>query len=147
MAAITAMTMNDAATTPVLHTFSVRRVGDGGGSSQSAPLSFAEWEDRAIGIVVGYNRITMQLKYPSKTSRNNRLTLRIATPILENVSNSTVSGIAPAPTIAYTPLCEVMFLLPERSTLQSRKDLLAFAQAMMTRIELVKAVQDLEMPW
>jgi len=59
-------------------------------------------------------------------TRNIKLDIAIETPKLENVTNSTISGIAPAPTISYRPMAKVEVTFPDRCSLQDRKDLQAF---------------------
>lgn len=117
MAAIANIVLADALGTPVNHTFEPAR----------STADFAQWEDRSSTYYVGYNKITMQLKRPSgsqKTgNRNLRAMVKIETPKLENVTNSTISGIAPAPTVAYRLTKESVYVLPERCALQDRKDL------------------------
>lgn len=117
MAAIANIVLADALGTPVNHTFEPAR----------STADFAQWEDRSSTYYVGYNKISMQLRRPSGTSKtgNRNLTamVKVETPKLENVSNSTISGIAPAPTVAYRCVMERKYTLPERCALQDRKDL------------------------
>jgi hypothetical protein len=56
-----------------------------------------------------------------------KVTVRIRTPILEVTSPSTSTGIQPAPTVAYTPIAEMSFWLPERCTAQDRANLQTLA--------------------
>lgn len=111
--------INDATSpTPVAHSFAP--VAQGG-----TDCSFA---DRSGGISVGYPTISVSTTLPSKASRLYKSRIKVALPILENVTNSTVSGIAPAPTLSYTMTADMTFFMPERSSLQNRKDILAYAK-------------------
>jgi len=143
MAQIAALTVNDGAATPVAHTFAVQKAGN-----QPTPnTTLSAWEDRTSGFVVGYNRISILGRYPDKNNRSTKVSIKISAPILETVSNNTVSGIAPAPTVAYTPMAMIEFICPERSSLQSRKDLLAFVRNTLTQAFVTSAVQDGDFPY
>lgn len=138
MAAIAVLTINDGATTPVAHTFS---------PSPDINSSLPVWVDRSGGIAMGYPKISLSVRQPTKASRTFKVTLKIATPVMETVSASTASGIPPAPVVSYIPLCNVEFVLPERSTLQQRKDLLAYVKNTLANAVITSAVQDFEPVW
>jgi hypothetical protein len=142
MSARANIVINDGQATPVSHTFNPNS-GDG----NVAGVSIIEYEDRSGGISVGFPRISVQTRRSSKSSRNQKVTFKVATPVLETVSNSTVSGIAPAPTVAYANLFVGEFILPERSSLDSRKDLLAFVKNLFANAVVTSAITDLESPW
>lgn len=112
-------------------------------------LSVAEYENRAAntGIPVGFHRIQMSMSRPSKDRKTYRLVLKVSTPVLEVVSNSTVSGIAPAPTVSYTPMCQIEFVIPDRSSPTVRADLRAFAANLLGHASVVSAVNDLDFPF
>lgn len=143
MAAVGNLTINDGQATPVAHTFNPRRVGDGNTTNSM----MAEYEDRVGGIVVGFPRISIMMRYPDKNLRSTKVSIKVTRPVLETVSNSTVSGIAPAPTLSYNPLFTAEFILPERSQLADRKDILAYARNFLANAVVTSAVHDLEMPW
>jgi hypothetical protein len=126
MAAIANIVLADALGTPVNHTFEPAK----------ASADYALWEDRSAAYYIGYNRISMMLKRPTagKTvgNRNIRAKLVVETPKLENTTNSTISGIAPAPTVSYRLSYTVEAVLPERCSLQDRKDIRKYVQTLMT---------------
>jgi hypothetical protein len=76
-----------------------------------------------------------------------RATIALHEPILENVTNSTVSGIAPAPTIAYANRCFVEFVLAERSSLQNRKDLRKMVATLLGEAQVTAIVENLITPY
>lgn len=117
MAAIADISLNDAAATPVAHTFSPQPDING---------ALARWVDRSGGIALGYPMLSMLFRMPNRQSRNYKVTQRVVLPILEATSPSTSSGIQPAPTLAYALVANTDYVLPERSSLQERKDFLAF---------------------
>jgi hypothetical protein len=133
MSAIAALTLADGQASPVNHTFSPVKVDAAG---------VAKWVDRVGGIALGYPTITMSVREPSKGSRNFKVTRKIVIPVLEVTSPSTATGIQPAPTLAYNLIQNTEWVLPERSTLAQRKDLIAFAKNFDANAVLTAAVQD-----
>lgn len=141
MSAIANIVLLDAQATPVSHTFLPKRVGDGNGTD-----STAEWEDRVSGVYDGFWRIKTDLSYPTKQRDTVRARVRLMLPVMEVVTNSS-SGIAPAPTIAYTPMVDCTFIVPKRSTLQVRKDLRKLFAALLADPALVAMVEQIEAPY
>lgn len=135
MTAIAALTLNDGQATPVAHSFNPVNID---------AVGVAKWADRSGGIALGYPAVTMSLRNPTKGSRNYRLTMKVVTPVLEVTSPSTATGIQPAPTKAYDLLATMEFVLPERSTLAQRKDILAYVKNMLANAVVTSAVQDFE---
>lgn len=136
MTAIAAITLNNGEATPVAKTFNpVNIIND-----------VAQWADRSGGIALGYPVVTMSVRPPvsGAKSRNNRVTVKIATPVLEVTSPSTATGIQPAPTKAYDLVFEGSFILPERCSLAERKNILAFAKNALSHSVVQSAVHDLE---
>jgi hypothetical protein len=134
MPAIAAVTINDGAATPVAHVFSpVNIVGD-----------VAKLSDRSGGIALGYPAITQSMRSPGNGLRTYKVTQRVLYPILEVTSPSTATGIQPAPTLAYNLMCNVEWVLPERSTLQQRKDLKAFVKNYLAHSNTTVAIEDFD---
>lgn len=135
MSAIASMTLADGQATPVNHTF--------------APVSIdvanvAKWSDRSGGIALGFSTVSFSLRSPSKASRNFRLTAKVVTPVLEVTSPSTATGIQPAPTLAYNLIANVDIVLPERSTVAQRKDLIAYLKNYLATTVIQNAVENFE---
>jgi len=142
MAARAVISLLDGQATPVTHTFSPNS-GDG-----NVPgTSVISYEDRVGGVSVGFNRVSISTRQPSKQNRNYKVAVLIQVPVLEVVSNSTVSGIAPAPQAAYVDTVRMEFILPERSSVQSRKDLLAYTKNLLANAVMTSSIVDLEQPW
>jgi len=142
MAAIANVVISDFATpTPVAHTF----------SPSKTVSDFAQWEDRAAGVYIGFNKLTLQLSRPTGNSkignRNLRLLVKLETPKMEVISNSTISGIAPAPTVSYRPVVECIFTLPERCNLQDRKDMSALLKNFLNSATFSNFVENYEVPF
>lgn len=145
MSAATPIVLADALATPVNHTF-----------IPLGPDANNVWwfEDQSAASPIGYNRISIELKRPlngrqgeDSANRIARVKIGIHTPKLEVVSNGTVSGIAPAPTISYIPRANIEFVEPERSALQDRKDLRKYAQYLLADVNVVNAVELLQGIW
>lgn len=141
MAQIANMVINDGQATPVAHTFAPAK----------ALADFALFEDRVSGVYIGYNKLTMSLTRPKGSSnqanRNLKLSIKVETPKLETVSNSTVSGIAPVPTISYRPVAELILTLPERCSLQDRKDLQAYVKNALNNAFVTDSIEKYELPY
>lgn len=121
MATATAIVLADAQATPVNHTFTP--IGADGAE--------VYWfVDQSQQNAIGYWKISVEitrpkLAQPGESSRNRveRVRIGLHEPVLETVSNSTVSGIAPAPTVAYIPRVFTEYVMPERGVLLDRKNI------------------------
>lgn len=137
MANIANVVINDGQTTPVAHTFAPVTSRDETG--------VAIWTDRSSGIPVGFPVLSFKMRMPSKGSRNYRVTAKVRVPTLDVTSPSTGTGIQPAPSVAYATEVNVEFILPERATLQNRKDALAYVKNFLANAAVVTAaVENLE---
>lgn len=139
MTAIANIVVNDAQSTPVAHTFAPAK----------AEADFALLEDRAAGVYVGYNKLSFRLVRPTGNngnSRNLKLNIKIETPKLETLGTNS-AGITPPPTVAYRPVADMMFTLPERCSLQDRKDLLAFVKNVLANAAVTLAFEQYELPY
>lgn len=135
----------DAQATPVNHTFVPL------GPDAKGVFWF---EDQSAASPIGYWRISYQLKRPpvptagqSSAQRAFRVVIGLHEPILENSTNSTVSGIAPAPTISYTPRAFLDLALPERASLQNRKDLRKMFYNLCNETQFIALAETLLMPY
>ncbi len=131
----------DAQATPVNHTFVPI------GRDKTGIFWF---EDQSQTNSIGYWKISIELVKPapatakqSSDGRNIRVRLGLHEPILESVSNNTVSGIAPAPTVSYVPRAFTDYVLPERATLQNRKDLRKMMASLLADAQVVSVCETL----
>lgn len=144
MAAV-AIALDDAATPPVNH--------------NHVPLGPDRdgvfwWEDQAHASPIGFWKISMTLKRPpvavagsTSQQRTYRATIGVHEPVLENISNSTVSGIAPAPTVSYVPRCFMEFVMPERTALVDRQTLRKISMNLLANFQSVALVETLILPY
>lgn len=145
MAAIANIVLNDAQATPVAHTFSYASMENLRGTG------LVVFEDRAIGTYIGYNKLTLTVARPKgdarAANRNLRLMIKLETPKLEVVSNSTISGIQPAPTVSYRLAAELAVTIPERSQLQDRKDLQKMFREALSSAAVTDMFEKFEAPY
>lgn len=142
MTAVASIVLNDAQGTPVAHTF-----------LPLGPDTNGVWwfEDQTGPSAVGYNRISVQLvRTPpaqngtsSSSNRVNRAKIKIHVPVLETLGTND-NGITPPPTVAYVCKSVVDFDLPERSTLQNRKDLRKYTQFVVADAQIVALLELLQ---
>lgn len=140
MTAIAALTIADGQSTPVNHTFAPVTIDANG---------VAQWADRSSGIAIGFPNVSYRLRAPAKGNTSTgdrvyRLSLKVSTPVLEVTSPSTASGIQPAPTKAFEPIANIELVLPERSTLAQRKDLLAYVKNLLSNAIVQQGVENFE---
>jgi len=135
----------DAQATPVNHTFVPL------GPDANGVFWF---EDMSAASAIGNWRISYQLKRPavpkagqSSNQRAFRVSVGLHEPVLETLSNSTVSGITPAPTIAYTSRGFVDIALPERCSLQNRKDLRKMLANLLGEAQFIALTESLTSPY
>lgn len=142
MAALAALTINDGQATPVAHTF-----GPVGGSAN--PVTYT---DKATGVPIGFPVIRISSREPLRVKSGvangmykQRVTVDL--PVLEVTSPNTGTGIQPAPTVAYTLTADVVISLPERSSLQNRKDLMAYLKNLLAHATVTTLVENYELPY
>lgn len=121
MATASNIVIADALGTPVNHTFIPI------GTDKAGTFWF---EDQSAANALGYWKVSIERKAPvnaqpgtSSAGRTYRYKVGLHEPVLANVSNSTVSGVAPAPTLGYIPRVVTEFIIPEQSALIDRQNL------------------------
>lgn len=126
MPAIAAMTINDGLATPVAHTF----------SPQSTTGARANWADRSPSIPDGFRTISHELAEPSGNRTVNKVTLGFKVP--------TVATIDGSDTVVRFNSAQVVLNLNPQSTLQERKDLLAYVSNTLANATVKTSVENLE---
>jgi hypothetical protein len=144
MAAVN-IVLADALATPVNHTFVPL------GPDAKGVFWF---EDQSQANAIGFWKISLELRRPQAATagadsakRSYRAVIGMHQPIQETVSNNTVSGIAPAPTVSYVPRVFVEFVMPERGSLQNRKDLRKMTYNLLNEAQCVALVESLIRPY
>jgi len=135
----------DAQATPVNHTFIPL------GPDKDGVFWF---EDQSASTPIGYWKISVDIKRPkapaaaeSSMNRTNRIRIGLHQPVLENVTNSTVSGIAPAPTVSYVPRTFCEYVLPERAALLDRQNARKMSANLLANAQVVAIVETLVSLW
>ncbi len=141
MAAAASLVLPDAQATPVNHTF-----------IPLGPDAKGVWwyEDQSASSPVGYQRISISLVRPanaapgvSASDRVSRVKLGIYLPRLETLGNN-ATGLTPAPTVAYVERVTMEFALPDRSSLQDRKDGRKYALGLLADTAVIAAIESLQ---
>ncbi len=135
MAARANLVLNDGATTPVSHTFKPAQSVNG----------VLIWRDSNTTIFAGQAVVSCVQRLADKKSKTTKVSWKLETPVLEVTSPSTSTGIQPAPTVAYRPLATAELVIPDRMSLQERKDLLAMFTNLLTRPTTTSQIQDLDL--
>lgn len=131
----------DAAGTPVDHTFKPSGIDSKG---------VYWWTDRSQANAIGYWKISLEFKEPSPAQagqssegRSYRVRVGLHEPVLETLSNSTVSGIAPAPTVAYIPRSFTEYVMSERMPLLERQHLRKMTQNLQANANVLDVIENL----
>lgn len=126
MPAIAALTINDGATTPVAHVFNV----------VTTTGSKAEWADRSPGVPAGYLKFQHQVEQPAGQRTVYRITIGAHNPVM-----ATVDGV---PTVVRYSSAQVTLNLAPDSSLQERKDLLAYVTNFLANASVKTSVENIE---
>lgn len=142
MPAVANIVLADAQATPVNHTF-----------IPLGPDTNGVWwfEDQGAGTSeIGWNRISIELKRPrnpapgqTSKERMSRIKIGIHTPKLETLGNNS-AGLTPPPTIAYIARTNIEMMVPERGTLQDRKDLRKYSEKILADANITSVVEQLQ---
>lgn len=134
----------DAAGTPVNHTFKPLGVDAKG---------VYWWVDQSQANPLGYWKISAEVTRPanprpgdSATNRVYRVKVALHEPVLANITNSTVTGVAPAPTLAYTPRSHQEFIIPESATLLDRQNIAKMTPLLAQNTQIKSLVESLAYP-
>lgn len=129
MPAIAALTVNDGLASPVAHTF----------SPVSTTGTKAKWADRSPTIPAGYRTISHELVEPNGNRTVNKVTMGFMCPTV-----ASVNGVDTV--VRYNSGQLVLNLHPE-STLQERKDILAYVANSLGLAVVKTSVENLEPFW
>lgn len=126
MPAIAALTVNDGLATPVAHTF----------SPVTTDGSMAKWADRSPSIPSGYRTISHEAVGPNGSRTVHKITMGYMCPVVVNVSGSDT-------VVRYSSAQVVLNIHPD-STLQERKDLLAYVANSLGLATVKTSVENIE---
>jgi len=133
----------DAAATPVSHTF-VPLGPD--------PKGTFWFQDQSQPSAIGFWMISVRLQRPplaqpgiSSDDRINRVEIGLHEPVLANITNSTVTGVLPAPQIAYTIRGLTQYVMAERSALLDRQNIRKMNMNLQNDAQIIAVVEQLQM--
>jgi hypothetical protein len=126
MPAIAALTVNDGATTPVAHTFNPVTTNGAG----------ASWADRSPSIAAGFRTISHEVAPPNGNRTVHRITM--------GFKNPTVVTVGTVDQVARYSSAQVILNIHPDSTLQERKDLLAYVANSLGIASVKLSVENIE---
>jgi hypothetical protein len=126
MPAIAALTINDGATTPVAHTF----------NPVTTDGSLAKFADRSPSIPAGFRTISHEVEEPNGNRTVNRITMGFKFPVVATIDS--VDQV-----IRYDSAQVVLNIHPD-STLQNRKDQLAYVANYLANASVKSSVENIE---
>lgn len=135
MSTLADIVLADGQTTPVNHTFVGYQPQNG-----SSP---ALWQNTEAASPVGWRRITLSVTQPKAVSGSVKIRIVISDPVLA-VTPSGCCVDANIPKVSYTDFFDATFSVPYSSTLQNRKDILAYAKNFLSQSIVTSALQNLE---
>lgn len=132
----------DAQGTPVNHTFI---------PMGKDPNGVYWFEDQSASSPIGYWKLSIEVKKPlpgapgakSGSDRVVRVNYALHEPALETLGTSD-NGLTPPPTISYITRCTGTYIIPERSTLQNRKDIRKMISGLNDSAIMVSVVEQLQ---
>jgi hypothetical protein len=135
MSAQANLVLNDGQATPVAKTFSAR----------GADLKLAKYTDVSGGIGIGMAQVTLSYVQSNASNGSYKVEARITLPVMETISGSD-GGYTPIPKVAFNVFGKVEFVVPNRASLQNRKDILAFAKNLLSHTLMTETVVDYNPP-
>lgn len=135
MAAQAALVLNDGQATPVARTFSAR----------GADMKLAKWTDVSGGIGIGMGEVTLSNSQQSGSNSSYKVEGRITIPTMEVVSGSD-GGYTPVPKVAFNSFAKVEIVMPNRASLQERKNILAYVKNFVAHAVFTSTVVDFDPP-
>lgn len=134
----------DASGTPVNHTF--------------VPMGFDPsgvywWVDQSQDNPLGYWKISAAVSKPppgspgtSSDGRNFRVKVALHEPVLANITNSTVTGVMPAPTLSHVVRSYHEYVLAERATQLERQHIRKMSPLLLQNAQIVALIDTLAYP-
>lgn len=141
MPAASNIVLADALATPVNHTFIPL------GKDANGVYWF---EDQSQASAIGYWKLSVEVKRPlpgspgaqSSSDRVSRVKLALHEPQLETLGTND-AGLIPPSTISYIMRSSAEFILPERGSLQNRKDLRKMTAGLINEAQIIMCVEGL----
>lgn len=108
------------------------------------------FEDQSQSNAIGYWKLSIYVSRTlpgaagsqSKSDRVNRVRIALHEPAMETLGTAD-NGIPPPPTISYITRSASEFILPERNTLQNRKDIRKMTALLLADAQVIAAIEQL----
>lgn len=126
MPAIAALTINDGLASPVAHTF----------SPVTTDGALAKWADRSPAIPSGFRILSHEILPPNGNRTVHKLTI--------GVMNPTVATVNSVDTVVRYSSAQVILNIHPDSSLQERKDLLAYVSNTLANATVKTSVENIE---
>lgn len=129
MAALTTIVLYDALATPVAHNF--------------VPISHSQkdfvWREKLDGLSVLSSPTVSLHVLPSKDKSLERYRVKCFLPVVETVTGANAYGYTAAPKLAYSLMASSDYIMPQRSTVQQRLDLLKYTKNVLDNTQFSEA--------
>lgn len=133
MPSFASITVNDGQATPVPHVFSPQKIDAN---------SVATFKERVGSNLVGQPTLSVQVKEPAKgTNGAFRVNIKLSLPKVVSVTDSNGN---PVTKVAYTPMFDGSFVLPQDSVEAERVDLLALVANVLNNAAVKPVVTKVE---
>jgi len=109
-----------------------------------ASLDMAAWVNRDSGVPLGNPEVTLSIKRSPSSTGVFRVKAKISVPTLETVLGASGSGFQPAPTLAYTTVANMEFILPARGGTVERQRLRKLVASALADSHFIAAIDFLE---
>jgi len=136
MANIASIVLADGQGTPVSRTFTYSHRENG----------VVTWVERSQGVSAGFRKITCGFRPANGRNGGYKVHLRVQDPRLAVTAPASGSGIQPNPVAAYFTVGELVWLLPEATDAQARKDAYAFLKNLAANTDVKNIIENLEAP-
>lgn len=137
MGAIANLSLLDGQATPVAKVFTPTKASD----------DIAKWSDKSSGRYIGLPTVTISSRIPMPKSPLFKVNFEIVLPVLETITNANANGYSAPPQVAYEVKAVGTFICPDRSAVQERKDIAAFASNLFKDAQFLKLITDFESPY
>lgn len=129
---LNSITLQDAQATPVSHVFAPV------GPDQNGNLSLKDATQEASVLKWG-----ITYKHGNTTDQGVRQEFTLKLPIPSETTTGSSSGLVAPPTVAFTPQAILTFVIPGRTTLQTRKDLAKMAYSLLNDAQVKASIESL----
>lgn len=108
-------------------------------------MKLAFWTDVSGGIGIGMGKITLSNVQTTGPNASYKVEARITIPVMETISGD-AGGYTPVPKVAFNLFAKTEIVVPNRASLQNRKDILAYAKNLLAHAMMTSTVVDFDPP-